>query len=159
MKSLVTFYSFSGHTDKVARIFKETLKNRGEVDVQRLRPSDEARNFFSQAKAAFTGRRARLGADVKYDVSSYDIVLIGSPVWAFRPTPAINTFLDKVTGLGGKKTVVLLTSGSGAGVGKCFENIRKTLEEKGVSAVSGINISDTKLNDEGFIRSELEKVI
>jgi hypothetical protein len=105
------------------------------------------------------GNRAQLPGSVQFDLGQYDLLLIGTPVWAFAPTPAINTYLDKLSGLSGKSAIILLTSGSGTGVGRCFKNIRKTLESKGAAKVNEVNIPDRKLGDTGFITAALEKVI
>lgn len=160
MKALVTYYSFSGNTDKVARIFADVLKEKGGSSVlQRLVPVQETRAFLSQCREAATGKRAELQAGINTDVSSYDIVFIGSPVWAFKPTPAVNTFLDKSNGFHGKKVVVLLTSGSGVGVKGCFAHIRHILQSKGASDIIEINIPDRTQKDIDFIKSELGKAL
>jgi len=159
MKTLITYYSFSGNTDKVARIFADILRKTGEVVLQRLKPADEIDKFALQCKAAFMGKRAILEGDLQFDLGQYDLLLIGSPVWAFAPTPSINTYLDKLSGLNGKRAIILLTSGSGTGVGRCFKNIRKVLESKGASRVDQVNIPDRKQKDTEFIVSALEKVL
>ncbi|MDO8536538.1 MAG: flavodoxin [Candidatus Omnitrophota bacterium] len=159
MKTLITYYSFSGNTDKVANIFAEVLKKKGEVVLQRLKPADEIGNFALQCKAAFMGKRADLEGAVQFDLGQYDLLLIGSPVWAFAPTPSINTYLDKLSGLSGKRAIMLLTSGSGTGVSRCFKNIRKILESKGASRVDEVNIPDRKQKDAEFIVSSLEKIL
>jgi len=160
MRSLITYYSFSGITEKVAGIYAGVLGKRGEVEIQRLKPKEEIKSFMGQCRAAFTRKRAPLMEEgVKFDASSYDLILIGSPVWAFAPTPAINTYLDKVSGLSGKRVILLLTSGSGVGVKKCFNNIKAILENKGVSRTDEINIPNTTMGDEVFIISSLEKLL
>jgi len=159
LKTLITYYSFSGNTDKVANIFAGILKKKGEAVLQRLKPADEIEKFALQCKAALMGKRAALEGDIQFDLGQYDLLLIGSPVWAFAPTPSINTYLDKLSGLNGKRAIILLTSGSGAGVGRCFKNIRKALESKGASRVDEVNVPDRKLKDMAFIASSLEKVL
>ncbi len=159
MKALVTYYSFSGNTDHVAKIFGKILEARGEVHVQRLKPANEVKGFFGQCRAASKGEKAILEQGVKYDVTSYDLVIIGSPVWALAPVPAINTFLENISGLKDKHVVVLLTSGSGLGVKKCFKNIRNILEAKGAVKIDEINIPDRKNKDNDFVVSSLQKVL
>lgn len=151
MKILIVYYSYSGNTDRVAKLWAEKLKAKGEVALQRLNPKNEITGFGAQCRAAFTGKRAQLEDGISYDVSPYDLVIIGCPVWAFAPVPAMNTYLDKVNGLHGKKAAVLLTSGSGIGVKKCFKNIRIILESKGISHIDEINIPDRKQVDKAFI--------
>ena len=157
MKTLVTYYSFSGNTDKVVNLWTGKLKEKGDLTVQRLKPVNEITTFGAQCRAALFRKRADLAGTVEFDASGFDLVVIGCPVWAFAPVPAMNTFLDKVNGLTGKRAIVLLTSGSGAGVGKCFKNIRTVLEAKGITHIDEINIPDRTQGNTDFIVSSLAK--
>jgi FMN-dependent NADH-azoreductase len=158
MKTLITYYSYSGITEEVIGIFKEVLEKKSEIKIQRLKPKEEITSFFAQCLAARSKKRCAIEA-VLFDVSSYDAIIIGLPVWAFAPAPAINTYLDKVTGLNNKKLIVLLTSGSGLGVKMCFKYINNILSSKGVSQISEINIPNSKMKDKSFIISSLEKTL
>lgn len=159
MKTLIIYYSYSGITDKVVNMFAGILRKKGEVVIQRLKPKQEITTFIGQCRAAFTKKRTELRDGVSFDVKNYDMILLGSPVWAFAPAPAVNTYLDNLSGLEGKKAIVLLTSGSGAGVKNCFKNIRDILESKKASKIDEINIPNTRMKDENFIISSLEKAI
>lgn len=159
MKTLITYYSYSGITEKVVNLYAGILRKKGEVTIQRLKPKEEITTFIGQCRAAFSKKRADLQDNVNFDVKNYDLLLLGSPVWAFAPTPAVNAYLDKVSGLEGKRAIVLLTSGSGAGVNNCFKNIRIALEKKGVSKIDEINIPNRTMSDENSITSSLEKIL
>jgi multimeric flavodoxin WrbA len=43
------------------------------------------------------------------DVSDFDLLIFGSPVWAFKPTPAIHTAIESLKGCNGKKAVAFST--------------------------------------------------
>ncbi len=159
MNILMTYYSFSGNTDKVVNLWADKLKEEGLVVVQRLKPRQQITSFGAQCRAAFTRQRAELEDGIDYDASQYDLVVIGCPVWAFAPVPAMNTYLDRLNGLHGKRAIVLLTSGSGLGVRKCFNNIRVVLESKGVTRIDEINIPDRMQGDRDSIVSALTKSI
>jgi len=159
MKSLVTYYSFSGNTEKVMKIFAEVLSARGEVKPQRLLPNEEIKDFLGQCMAARSGKRSVLKEGIDFDASHYDLIVIASPVWAFAPTPAVNSFLDGLTGLNGKRVIVLLTSGSGVGVKNCFKNMRVILENKGAATIDEINIPDRKQKEESFIKTSIVNII
>ncbi len=159
MKTMITYYSFSGNTDRVAKIFAETLKTKGEVFMQRLKPADEITAFTAQCRAALTKKRAELGHGVNFDAGPFDLVILGCPVWAFAPVPAMNSYLDKLNGLHGKRVLVVLTSGSGLGVGRCFKSIREILRSKGASSIEEINIPDRKQGDTGFITASISKYL
>jgi len=159
MKTLITYYSYSGITDKVINIYADILRTKGEVTIQRLKPKNEITTFLGQCRAAFAKKRAELQDGINFDARNYDLLLLGSPIWAFAPTPAVNTYLDNLSGLEGKRAIMLITSGSGTGVKNCFKNIRASLENKGVSKIDEINIPNKNMKDENFIKSALEKLI
>lgn len=159
MKTLVIYYSYSGITKKVIELFGCVLNKKGDITIQRLKPKKEITTFMGQCRAAFTRQRAELEEGITFDASHYDLILLGLPVWAFAPVPAVNTWLDKVSGLTAKRMIVLITSGSGAGVGKCFRNIRTVLESKGVSKIDEINIPNRVMGDEKAVISSLEKIL
>ena len=158
MKTLITYYSYGGITEKVIGIFKEVLEKRSELKIQRLKPKEEITSFFAQCMAARFKKRCEI-EEALFDASSYDTLIIGSPVWAFAPAPAINTYLDRATGLNNKKLIVLLTSGSGMGVKMCFKYINDILRSKGASNISEINIPNSGMKDKDFIISSLERTL
>jgi len=158
MKTLVTYYSYSGITEKVIGIFKEVLEKRSELKIQRLKPKKEISSFFGQCMAARAKKRCQI-EEALFDAAGFDTIIIGSPVWAFAPAPAVNTYLDKVTGLNNKKLIVLITSGSGLGVKNCFKYIDDILRSKGASNINEINIPNARMKDNDFIISTLEKTL
>ena len=159
MKTLMVYYSYSGMTEKVAKIYASELSKAGDVTIQKLKPKQEITTFLGQCRAAFSKKRAELEGNVIFDAKGYDLVIIGSPVWAFAPVPAMNTYLDKLSGLEDKKVIILLTSGSGAGVGNCFNVIKKILEEKKAAKVDTINVPNRAMHDEGAITAALKKLL
>ena len=159
MNILVTYYSYSGITAKVVDIFEKILEKKGQVTIQRLRLKKEIPTFARQCIAARLGARCELDGSVLFDVKAYDLIIIGLPVWAFAPTPAINTYLDKASGFEGKKCIALLTSGSGVGVKHCFRKMRSILRNKGASEIKEVNIPNAQMGDKGFIVSSLEQVL
>ena len=164
MKSLIVYYSYSGNTEKVAKILVDFLKDKDfMVDTLRLKPKNERGSFFLQCLEALRGKRAVLSGDLNFDLAGYDLVCIGSPVWAFSPTPAVNTYLDKLLNAAGKDAIVFTTYGSGAGVEKCINNVKKRLKKKGIREVYNLNIQQANVDDRDFIigamKDKLEKVL
>jgi hypothetical protein len=54
---------------------------------------------------------------------------------------------------------VLITSGSGVGVKRCFKIINKALTRKGASRINEVNIPNAKMEDKEFIFSSFEKAL
>ncbi len=150
MKAIIIYYSYSGNTQKAADILAGYLRQRYEVRVLRLEAQDESRSFFRQAARAFWHKRARV-SPVDFDLSDYDLICLGTPVWAFGPAPAMNAYLDRCSGLEGRVVVLFTTHGSGAGVEKCFKYMEDILSKKGVKGFSKFSIQQFKVNDKEFV--------
>jgi len=133
MKTAVVYYSYSGNTNRVAHMIINALKNKGEESIPiRIRPLKETGNFVMQCIDSFCSKKPKLYRTL-LDLKSFDRIILGSPVWAFKPAPAINTYLSECSSLKGKKVIVFVTYGSGAGKEKALEAMKKTLEKKGAT--------------------------
>ena len=111
MSKLFIYYSLTGSGDVVATKMKEKGYELRKVNEKKKMP----KKFFFMILAG--GFRASVGSkgklvDYNNDVSSYDEIVIGSPIWNARLTPAINSVLEQ-TDLKGKKLTFVFYSGSG----------------------------------------------
>lgn len=136
MKRIFIYYSLSGNGDIVA----ETLKNQG-IDIRKVIVKDELpkKRFFQIMTGgflAFLNHKSEL-VEFNEDVSSYDEVIIGSPVWNGRLSCPINTVLDKID-LTNKKIKFILCSGSGTAL-----KLEKKLLEK-YNNIEIINLKEPK---------------
>ena len=101
MKKLFIYYSNTGSGDKVAEAFAEKGYELRKVTPKRPLP----KKFFFMVMTG--GLLAGLGVKSKLvgfdgDVSEFDEVVVGSPIWNGRLSCPMNTVLAK-TDLGGKK--------------------------------------------------------
>jgi len=145
MKSFIVYYSYTGNTQKVAQVLAEVLKEKSEVEILRLEVK-ESKHFFIQAVRAFTHKKAKINP-VNFDLKDYDLVCFGTPVWAFAPAPAMNTYLEKCYGLSQKKAVLFCTYGSGVGKDKCLDYMQDILTKKGVKDFWRFLIPQSKAKD------------
>ncbi len=155
MKSIILYYSYSGNTRRVAQILCESLKSRSEAREVELKATDESRSFLGQCRRAFSKKRAQIEA-TDFDLSGYDLICLGTPVWAFGPAPAINTYLDRCSGLEGKKVVLFTTYGSGTGNERCLNYMQDALVKKGAKEFSRFSIQQCKVNDKEFVLSKIK---
>lgn len=92
MKKLVIFYSLDGNT----RLIAETISETAGADILELKPVKEiTRNNFLKYFAG--GKDAILKAEpellpLDLNPSDYDLIFIGTPVWAWTYAPALRTF-------------------------------------------------------------------
>ena len=106
------YYSRSGNTKKIALMIKEKIKaNKVNIDMIEIQPIKHP-NFFKGGYYAFREKQLPI-TNTDLDINPYDILIVGTPVWAGKPTPFIQTFLNKVTNVKGKKIAFFFTcSGS-----------------------------------------------
>lgn len=96
MKILVVFYSLDGNTKLMAESISESVKG----DLLELKPVKEItrNNFlkiFAGGKQAITKAEPEL-MPFDVDPKDYDVIFIGTPVWAWTYAPALRTFFKKV---------------------------------------------------------------
>ena len=116
MKDIVVYYSLEGNTDYVANKIKEKTG----ADLLRLIPR-KAYHDKGLAKFLWGGKSALMAEkpaleEYDIDLSQYDRVIFGFPVWASTFTPPLRTFIeDNKDALSGKRFVAFACqSGNGA---------------------------------------------
>ena len=107
MRSLVLYYSRSGN----ARFVGEKIASELKSDIEEVVDLKNRRGWLGFIRAGYD---ATLGKETKIEKTKklpkdYDLIVIGTPVWNSRPTPAIRTYL-KENDFSGKKVAVFSTN-------------------------------------------------
>ncbi|MCX5697123.1 MAG: NAD(P)H-dependent oxidoreductase [Candidatus Omnitrophica bacterium] len=157
MKAAVIYYSYSGNTRAVAQALSAHLKGEYEVQAIELTALDEPASFLGQCRRAFSHTRAQI-APVDLDLSGCDLICVGTPVWAFGPVPAVNTYLDRCSGVENKEVILFATCGSGTGNERCLQYMQGLLAKKGAKGFKRFSIQQSKVKDKEFILSRLKKI-
>lgn len=158
MRSAIIFYSYTGNTRKVAQELQQYLEKQGSVELIELKALDESRSFLGQCRRAFFKQEAKI-EDVQCDLSGFNLVCFGTPVWAFGPAPAMNTYLKKCSGLEDTTTAVFTTFGSGMGNGKCIKKIQQALRQKGAKKFCSFSIQQFKVDNKNYILDVVSKAL
>ncbi|KJF26696.1 flavodoxin [Clostridium aceticum] len=124
MKKLVIYYSFEGNTKLIAETIADTLQ----ADVLQLIPKKEIQSkgfmkYFWGGKQVMMKKKPELYPLDKAP-QDYDVIFIGTPVWAWTFAPPIYTLFE-TTEIADKK-VALFSCNRGQN-GKTFENMKKEL--------------------------------
>jgi flavodoxin len=90
MRSLVAFYSRTGNT----RIVAEALAAALGADIEAIVSETQGKGTGQLVLRTVLKTRARIGA-TKKDVSLYDLVVVGTPVWARNVSGPVRTYLDQ----------------------------------------------------------------
>lgn len=128
-KMLVTYFSASGVTRKVAEQVAAVAK----ADLFDIEPKVP----YTQADLNWMDKKSRSTIEMKdpssrpeikgsTDISQYDTILIGFPIWWYVAPTIINTFLESAD-FSGKKIALFATSG-GSGFGKTVEMLKPSVD-------------------------------
>lgn len=127
MKSIVIFYSLEGHTKLVAQILAQELNaDLLELELVKPLPNKGFRKYFWCGKSSVFREKPELKTEIP-DLSQYDAIIIGTPVWVGNCASPINTILSVVNRshkLEGKRIGMLITNFGGS-IKKCVKQIEK----------------------------------
>ena len=127
-KKLVAYFSASGITESVARNLSQTAG----ADLYRIQPEVP----YTSADLDWMNKKSRSSIEMNdpasrpaitaedLDISSYDVVFLGFPVWWYMAPTIINTFLETYD-FSGKTVIPFATSGSSG-----IENCEKKLQQQ-----------------------------
>jgi flavodoxin len=122
-KQAIIYYSLTGSTKVVAELIaKETGADLIEVEMKK-----PYTNFSAMTKGVFqvyTQSKPKIVNEI--DVTDYDTVYIGTPVWCSTYVPPINTVIRNINF--SDKEIFLFCTHKG-GKGKTFKNFRNKLKD------------------------------
>ena len=111
MKTLVIYFSQKGKTKEAARrIAQLSGADLAEIKTHKSYRMSYRKTVFTSLKEILLNERPELDMEIP-DISAYDRILIGSPIWCGTFPNAVFSFLDKVN-LNGKKAAIFTTSGA-----------------------------------------------
>ena len=138
-KKLVAYFSASGRTAKVA----EKLANELGAELYEIRPEVK----YTKADLNWMNKKSRSSVEMNdksfrpaiitgdVDISGYDTVYLGFPIWWYVAPTLINTFLEAYD-FSGKKIILFATSG-GSGFGNTAAELQPS--------APGAEITETKV--------------
>ena len=143
MKKVFIYYSRTGNGDIIADKLNEY-----NIDIRKIEPKKNISNIFF-----FTMMQGGFKALVKFkdklkdydkDISSYDEIIIGSPIWFDRVSSPINRILKDID-LKDKKVSFILWSASGV-ANKATERLNKEFSNSDITIVKEPNKNKDELD-------------
>lgn len=130
-KTLVVYFSATGTTANAARMIADIAGGTlYEIVPQQAYTSDDLdwNDRQSRSSVEMNNPKARPALkDTQLDVSKYDVVFIGYPIWWDQAPRIINTFIESHS-LKGKTLIPFATSG-GSGINNSVKELRKTYSD------------------------------
>ncbi|MFU8796846.1 MAG: flavodoxin family protein [Dehalococcoidia bacterium] len=144
MKSLVVFYSLTGKTRLAAQAIGESL----DAEIAEIEEAQARRTGFPVYLAGGFAAIMNKGSKIKpitVDIDQYDRVFVGSPVWASRPTPAINSFIYG-TNLEGRTVIPFVTLG-GESSRAPLANMTAKIQKRGGTVPGSFAVTTNQVSD------------
>ncbi len=155
--TVVIYYSRTGHTETLARGIAQNLGS----DIVKIESDVYTRDFKGWREAANDARGDVIETPITpatVDLSPYDTVFIGSPVWLFRPAPPLWSFVEQ-NDFTGKKVVIFNTFNSRF-VEEEFAKFRALIKDRGGEVIDHVYIRRGRvlfqMGDDELVRRSLE---
>lgn len=144
-KILVAYFSASGETEQAAEALVKLL----DADIHEIEPEIP----YTKADLNWTNKQSRSSvemndlssrpgiADTALDISFYDEILIGFPVWWGIAPTIINTFIEKYDFTG--KTIRAFATSGGSGIENCERELQKQYPKLKWKAGKLVNTNST----------------
>ena len=153
-KSLVTYFSASGVTKKVA----EKLAEAAGADLFEIKPVVA----YTEADLNWMDKKSRSSIEMNdksfrpaiaekcNNMADYDVVYIGFPIWWYVAPTIINTFLESYDFSG--KTIVLFATSGGSGFGNTVAELKRSVSDTTV-------IKEGKVFNSGVSKDQLSSCV
>jgi len=144
MKSLVVFYSLTNKTKLVAETIAEALA----AELLEIKETEMRKpGGLIHLKGGFEAMKNKESKiePIRTYLNQYDRIFIGPPIWASRPTPAINSFI-KTNNFWGIDIVAFFTM-AGNNSNKALKNITAKIGGSNGKVIGSFAIQSHGLTD------------
>ena len=127
--TLIIYYSLEGNIDFLMRaLAKQSSADTCRLETVKEYPKKGLLKFLHGGRDASFGFKPELKTALP-DMAQYSRIIIGTPVWAGKPSAPIMSFLDKADFSG--KNVTIVASSAGGSADKCVNIITTAVTAKG----------------------------
>ena len=147
--AITVYFSVTNNTEKIANYIVE-LKSTAKYEIEPKVPYTDEDINYGDSNSRTTkeqnddSARPEIGSE-DLDLSTYDLIFLGYPIWWGQAPKIMYTFLEKYEDLSGKTIVPFVTSGS-SGIGSSATNLAKSAPA--ASWLEGRRFSSSSSKDE-----------
>lgn len=125
-KKLIVFFSYTENTKKIAYEIKDKL-GCDILEIKTVVPySTDYQTVVNDEQNSEASNHLPEIQDININLDEYDTIILGTPVWWYRPTPAIRTFLTKYDL--SNKTIIPFATNAGW-LGRTFKEIKDLCQD------------------------------
>lgn len=150
---IIVYFSYTGHTKMIA----ESIQKKLQCDILEIKPekaySRDYELVVSEEQNNSSSNKTPEIENINIDLSKYDEIIIGTPVWWYTIAPVIRTFL-KQNDLSNKKIIPFATNAGW--LGHTFQETRDLCPNSNVE--NEMNIVFTEDYRENQIVTEPDEI-
>ncbi len=154
MKTSIIYHSYSGNTRSVAEKVRDACSG-NLVEVKLISDYSSLTAYTLGCYRAMKGICDPIEQKT-IDVAADDVIVIGTPVWAGKTTPAINAVVAALQGCKGKKAVIFATCRKDGG--ESLPLLKKALEERGMTVAGEFVFDKTGMKDPERINAMISAI-
>lgn len=148
MKTLIVYYSYSGNTKRIAEMIQSKIGG-DTARIETVNPYEgDYNSVVEQGKKEVDSGFAPEIKPMNINMSDYDTIVLGTPVWWYTYAPAVKTFLDE-NDFSGKTVYAFATNGGW--IGHTFNDVER--ECTGAEIKPDLNI---RFDEERLVTPESE---
>ncbi len=162
MKAAIVYYSKTGRTRQVALYIERKLAESGiQTNTYEIRQVREYSKWLLYLNPrviydTLSGRLVEIRELTGFNPEDFDVLILGTPIWIGRITPAMRSFIrqyrDKVT----KPTACFTTSGLRRNYALKFKEILESLGYKVIAYVSISNFNRDRSTIDYFVNKVIK---
>lgn len=151
MKTLLVYYSRTSNTLMIANTISESI----ECDIEEIVEKDKRKGIIGYIKSGYQASKGKVNhiEDSEYDISDYDLVIIGTPVGAGKMSVPVRTYLKK--NMDKIPLLACFCTCGGSGIEKTIEDIGNYVNTTPLASL-GVKSSDIK---DGTYKNIIEKFV
>lgn len=142
-EKLVSYYSRTGHTQRIAELIAESVG----ADVERIidaKSREGALGYLTAGRDAMFKRQSRIQPPMK-DPSRYNLVILGTPIWAWNLSPPMRTYISDHKAKFNQ--VAFFCTEGGSGGNRAFRQMANLI---GKQPVATLELTETDLKRDSY---------
>ncbi len=148
LRVLIAYYSKTGNTETISNAMREALAADFEVDIFKIEMVKKYSDFLPHLNPRiildiFLNRKPRIRS--LEDISPYDFICVGTPNWYGQTVPPVNTFIEEMINIKGKRAIAFMSSGLS---GESYaDDLKKRLESKGLKVLKALSLTLQEISE------------
>jgi len=144
----IAYYSWMGHTQKVAEALAGMLNKNGvKTELAPIKPEKKFNVAMGAMKAMFMMKAPIVPGNTS--LAGIDALVIATPVWAGKVPPFVNEYIATLSGQEGKPFYVIAEMG-GRGGERAIGVVRTQLEKNGMKFVASAMTIEKEVDSGAF---------